>query len=169
MKYFSIELLEVLLEETVEASHVLVEQICLHIKVERINQFMNELWNVRNRIPSKCKPYKQALYGAYHIICKVKEYLPENTKEFFKKMDCVEENGITKDTEDRDLMLLHVKRWSRSIEVNYMADEESSVLTKVYFPYDPDVRVIELFHQLTFKCKLCVLVKICTCVLLRTT
>ena len=139
MKSSAIDLLEVLLEETAEESHELAQGICLDIKVKHIEAFMKELWNVRKQ----CK--WQALYGAYHILCKVRDYQPEVTESFFKKMDELVEKPIE---EDADIMLLHVQRWSRSIEVNYMRDEENPILTKVYFPYDPDVCANKLINKL---------------------
>ena len=48
--------------------------------------------------------------------------------------------------ESQEEMWEHVIEWSHSIEVDYKPGDGKAVLTKVYYPFDPEVHIYLTFY-----------------------
>lgn len=158
-KFSAIELLEVLLEETDKLSQDLARRICLDVHVVDVTRFMEELWGFR-KIPALKGKANQILYRAYHVLCKMRDYQPQLTEDLFAEIEELERKSID---DPMEIMWLHFKRWSHSIEVNYTRDKGKPVLTKVYFPYDPNVRLHGFNNVWNYYDLLLVCMYVCVC------
>lgn len=154
LKGSAVELLEVLLEETSERSHLVAQGIYHDLDISRVILFMCELWKLQQRWDLKqkwdvkavyqgqlAKEARKAIYRAFHVLCKLMDYLGLSWNEIEKKHKPALTASPSFDSVAYSQMWNHILQWSHAIEVDYKPPEGKSILTKVYFPFDPKVHV----------------------------
>ena len=77
LKASAVELFEVLLEETSEHSQELAKGMFEDLDVSCMVSFMDEQWKLQQRIDEYQKKMEayNALYRAFHVLCKMADYL----------------------------------------------------------------------------------------------
>lgn len=83
LKASAVELFEVLLEETSEHSKELVEGMSQDLDVVSMVSFMDHLWKLKHqlKVNHERKEASKALYRAFHVVCKMADYLGLTWKE----------------------------------------------------------------------------------------
>ena len=77
VKASAVELFEVLLEETSEHSQELANEMSQDLDVRSMVTFMDQQWKIQQQLKEhhmKMEAYK-ALYRAFHVLCKMADYL----------------------------------------------------------------------------------------------
>jgi inositol 1,4,5-triphosphate receptor type 1 len=144
LKSSSIELLEIMLEETDEKSSQLAQWIISHLDMTFLLNAMFELFDSQ----SSSDKWKSSIFRSYHVLRRIADFKNITVDDLvdYKKYtnDCKFAELFKENTDDAKRMWQYCHMWSRSVEIVYKAQSGTELLTRVYFPYDPHKHLNEM-------------------------
>jgi inositol 1,4,5-triphosphate receptor type 1 len=151
LKSSSIELIEVMLEETDENSNLLAHWIIRHLDMTGLFNAMLELWQAYSEVfatESNRERWRNSVFRSYHVLKRIadhKEVAVDQLVDYDKYSTTTKFSSFFGDNiEDAKRMWQYCQLWSRSVEVVYKAKSGMDILTQAYFPYDPHKHLNEL-------------------------
>jgi inositol 1,4,5-triphosphate receptor type 1 len=141
LKASSIELTEIMLEETDENSGQLAQWIIDHLDITNLLKAMLEFWQSHEK-------WRYCVFQSFHILKRIADYnnVTVDALVNYKKNsnDCRFAKLFKDDTDNAGQMWQYCHHWSRNVEVVYSAPSGTEILTRVYFPYDPHKHLNEI-------------------------